>query len=1607
MVERGTHKRERTQQALARAVARVRVGPKADAARALAEAYFRHVNDVDVAERSVEVLAQLVVEHWRLARLRPVGTAHVVIRHVAGAIGHSVVQIVTDDMPFLVDSVSAELTRLGHPIHVVVHPQLVVPRDRRGRITGPVCELDPGLIAPGVAEAWMHFEIGALADAAVHEEVDGAIRRVLEDVRLVVGDWQAMRTRALEIADGLVADPPPQGVADVDEAHELLQWLADDHFTFLGYADYALAQVRGRPVLRADPSTALGILRHDQAPPLALTARVEAFARDASAIVVTKSTARATVHRPSHLDHIGVKRFDAEGQPVGERRFVGLFTSSVYTERVDRIPMLRRKVRDVLRRSGLPPTGHSGRDLVEILETYPRDELFQMSAVELTEVANGVLGLEERRRLRLFVRHDRLGRFVSCLVYFPRDRYTTDARVRIAHLLREVFDAREIDHTARVSESVLARLHFTLWLRPGARAAAVDVAALEERLSQATRAWVDDLAEALMDRHGETRGSMLLTTYNSAFPEAYKADVAATVAVDDIDRLETGAENTIVVWLSQPHPTRPDERRLKIYRHGPAISLSQILPILERMHIEVVDERPYEVTRHEAPSVWIYDFGVRYATPADLQGEAPRRLVEQAVVAVWNGDAESDGFNALVPLVGCTWREATIMRAYGKYLRQTGSAFSQEYIEDCLVANVPVARLLLKLFTVRFDPAVSDDRIASERQLIMAIRHQFEEVQSLDHDRILRAILGVIVATVRTNYYQRDRDGKPRAVLALKLDPRAIPELPRPRPRHEIWVSSPRVDAVHLRFGPIGRGGLRWSDRREDLRTEVLDLAKTQMIKNAVIVPVGAKGGFVVKQPPAERSAAQAEGVACYRMFISALLDLTDNRVADSIVPPPDVVRHDEDDTYMVVAADKGTATFSDLANAVSAEHGYWLGDAFASGGSTGYDHKAMGITARGAWVSVEFHLRAIGLDPLEDELTVVGVGDMSGDVFGNGLLYSPHLRLLAAFDHRNVFLDPDPQPASAFAERRRLYELPGSSWADYSPKLISRGGGVYPRSAKSIPTGPQVRRALGIPDGIDVMAPQELLKAILCAPVDLLWNGGIGTFVKAADERHVEVGDRANDAIRVNGGDLRCKTVGEGGNLGFTQLGRVEYALGGGLLNTDAVDNSGGVDTSDREVNIKILLDRVVRSGELTVRRRNTLLAKMTDEVASQVLADNANQNVALANNASQSAALLHVHERLMRTLEATGRLDREVERLPSAKGIAERRQAGLGLCAPELAVLLAYAKIVLYDELLASDLPDELYFRDALQEYFPAPLRRRYATAISDHPLRREITATQVANRLVNRAGITFWLRIRDETGASFAEIARAHAASWAIFRMRSLWDAVEALPPSVSGATSMDVRLQGERLVERGARWLIANRWAWRDTESAVALFQQGAGEVIRMFPGALRGLDRTVAEERREAWQGAGVPPAVAERAAVMEAGYAALDVVEVATERGQPVADVCRVHFALADRLGIAHLMERINSLPRDERWGTLARATLREDLFAVHARLTANVIDTTGPAATDDRLDSWWERSAPAVDDAVASLDEIATSATANLAGLSVATRVLRSLVRAVTGAHF
>ncbi|MGZ4637985.1 MAG: NAD-glutamate dehydrogenase, partial [Actinomycetes bacterium] len=1090
--------------------------------------YYRHVATDDLVARRDKDIAAAALSHRELAAMRPQGTATVRVwtpseeRDGWSASGHSVVEVVSDDMPFLVDSVTAELSRHGRAIHLVVHPQLVVRRD----VTGALIEvLDASVpVSPtggDLVESWMHIEVDRGTDGAGDDMLTADLERVLRDVREAVEDWPKMRAVALRIADEITA-APPVGLPrqEVSEATELLRWLADEHFTFMGYREYVLDSDEpseaadetraGRERLVAVHGTGLGILRADQTqgPDTGrLPREVGVRARERQLLVVTKANSRSTVHRPAYLDYIGVKTFDESGEVIGERRFLGLFTSAAYTESMQRIPVLRRKASELLARSGFSKNSHSGKDLLQILETYPRDELFQISVEDLAATTTGVLHLQERRQLRLFLRRDDYGRFMSCMVYLPRDRYTTHVRQAMEDILLEEFDGVSIDYAALVSESVLARLHFVVRVDPSHPIRDVDPAQVEARLVQATRSWDDDFADALAKSCGPDRAAQLTAVYEDAFPEAYKEDLPAPEAVADLHRLEAlQSDRDIDLALYTPADAQSGERRLKLFHVGEPVSLSLVLPRLQEMGVEVVDERPYQIERSGRPTAWVYDFGLRYEQAAEpgAEDDRSRTRFQDAFAAVWAGEAESDGFNALVLRAGLEWRQAMVLRAYSKYLRQGGSTFSQSYIEECLSSNVHIARLLVRLFEARFDPGYASASGEVVEGLLEEINGALDAVESLDQDRILRSLLGVIRATVCTNYFQTDAAGRPKSYVSFKLDSHLVPDLPQPLPLFEIWVYSPRVEGVHLRFGAVARGGLRWSDRREDFRTEVLGLVKAQTVKNAVIVPVGAKGGFVVKRPPtstggaaSDREATLTEGLECYRTFISGLLDITDNLAnvdgKSVTVPPPQVVRHDGDDSYLVVAADKGTATFSDIANQLAHDYGFWLDDAFASGGSVGYDHKAMGITARGAWESVKRHFRELGLDTQAEEFTAVGIGDMSGDVFGNGMLLSEHIRLVAAFDHRHVFLDPEPDAATSFAERRRLFDLPRSSWDDYDSGLISAGGGVYPRSAKSIPLSLQVKERLGIDRSVTSMPPAELLRAILKAPVDLLYFGGIG----------------------------------------------------------------------------------------------------------------------------------------------------------------------------------------------------------------------------------------------------------------------------------------------------------------------------------------------------------------------------------------------------------------------------------------------------------------------------------------------------------------------------------
>jgi glutamate dehydrogenase len=1595
-------------------------GPPHDAVDDLLAAYYRHVAPEDLADRSDADVYGALAAHHKLAARRPQGTAQVRVftptpaEHGWSAAGHTVVAVVVDDMPFLVDSLTMELSRQLRDVHLVVHPGFDVVRDITGELQSvtPVADGASPPQGEAVRESWMHVEIDRLREGDDPARIVDDVQRVLRDVREAVEDWTRMTGRVTEIVEGLASDPPPLDADELRQAGELLTWLADGHFTFLGYREYTLETATfdgvDDDVLRAVPGTGLGILRSDQNMSESfgrLPDAVKAKAREKTLLVLAKANSRATVHRPAYLDYVGVKTFGTDGEVTGERRFLGLFSSAAYTESLLRIPLVREKVQTVLQRSGFDRQSHAGKALLDTLETYPRDDFFHTPVEQLAPLAAAAMQARERRTLRVFVRNDTYGRYASVLVYLPRDRYNTGVREKFVQILRDRFgagsDDASVEFNVRINESTTARVHFVVHQPPGQPIPDVDTADLERRLADASRSWRDDFTSAVIAEYGEEVGAILGRRYLDSFPEAYKEDFAPRAASVDLGRLEgIQGDEGLDHSLYQDIDAADGEARLKLYRIGSPLSLSQILPMLTSMGVEVIDERPYALSGLDRPS-HIYEFGMRYSGPLPDRG---RELFQDAIRAVWNGFSEIDGFNALVLAARLTWRQTTILRAYAKYMKQGGTPFALDYIEEALASNVEITRMLVELFEARFDPDRPDDAREQatddvERRVLSAL----DDVASLDHDRILRSYLTHVKATLRTNYFQPTSDGQPHDYVSLKMEPSAIPDLPEPRPAYEIFVYSPRVEGVHLRFGAVARGGLRWSDRRDDFRTEVLGLVKAQMVKNTVIVPVGAKGGFFAKQlpdPSVDRDAWLAEGVASYKTFISGLLDVTDNLVEGETVPPHRVVRHDGDDSYLVVAADKGTATFSDIANGVAKSYGFWLGDAFASGGSVGYDHKAMGITARGAWVSVQRHFREMGVDCQTEDFTAVGIGDMSGDVFGNGMLCSEHTRLVAAFDHRDIFIDPEPDTASSYAERKRLFALPRSSWQDYDASLISEGGGVFPRSAKSIALTPQIRGALGIVGGQDKMTPAELMRAILLAPVDLLWNGGIGTYVKAESESHADAGDKANDAIRVNGGELRARCVGEGGNLGLTQLGRIEYARDGGRVNTDFIDNSAGVDTSDHEVNIKILLDRVVADGDLTEKQRNKVLADMTDEVAALVLRDNYEQNLALANAESNAAPLLHVHETWMKKLEADGVLNRELEDLPTRRQVARRIERGQGLTTPELSVLMAWTKIVLAEELIASDLPDDPYLDLDLRAYFPTLVREGFADQVADHPLRREIIVTQVVNDLVNGAGMTFWPRLAGETGATAAELTRANFVAREIFGSLPMRDELATYDNELDAAVQTQMRVEMRTLVERGSRWLVTNRRPPLDSRAEVERFAGPVQESMTRLPDLMVGAELEAYEDRRARLVADHVPDDLAARVAVLPTSYMLLNVVEISEREGLEIDDVARVWFALGERLGLPGLVQQILTLPRADQWQTMARAALRDDLHSVHAQLTSQVLAAT--SADDDasaRIAVWEDRNAVVVERASATLAQLCQDGDADLARMSVGLRVVRSLL--------
>ena len=1585
------------------ATAATRVPQQAAALEGFTREYFRQVDLDDLEERTPEDLLGALLSHRQFGAQRTPGMPKVrVFSPSPGEDGwgsrHTVVQVVNDDMPFLVDSVSLEISRQGLSLHLVVHPVFAVQRDAQGVLQSVAPRAD----APQLPrESWMYIEVDRAVDAAQRTELCRGIERVLADVRAAVTDWKAMAQRLRDAASELAQAPAGVAAEDAQEARAFLEWLADDHFTLLGYRQHDLVERSGELSLQVVPGTGLGLLHeaHDPAASAsfaALPPAARALARTPSPLlVVTKANTRSTVHRDGYTDYVGVKRFDAAGTVTGEHRFIGLFTSSAYSSRVAETPLLRRKVAAVAQRAGFAPAGHSAKALEHTLETFPRDDLFQVAPDELFDTAMGILALGERHRLRLFTWKDPFDRFVSCLLFVPRESFSTQLRLKFQQILLQALGGTHIDFDVLLSGTQLARIHFTVRIAPKPMPA-FDRKDLERRLAAVARRWDDDLRDALVEAEGEAAGLALERRWGTTFPVAYREHVPARAAVHDIRKIQAlSPQAPLALALYWPLGAPEGRLGLKVYRLGAPVVLSDSLPMLEHMGVRVLAEDNHRIDAAGDTPVYLHDFALEAQPNAEIDPQALARLFEDAFARVFRGEVENDDFNRLVLLAALAAEDVVVLRAYAKYLKQIGFAQSQATIAATLAAHPRIARMLVSLFRLRFDPQAHDPTGAASQ--VNALNQALDKVSNLSEDRVLRQLLALVQATLRTNFWRTGvgasgASGPRRGFLSFKLDSSKVPGLPQPRPLYEIWVYSPRFEGIHLRGGKVARGGLRWSDRPDDFRTEVLGLVKAQMVKNTVIVPVGSKGGFVLKKaPPAsDREAFMKEGIACYQDYLRGLLDLTDNLAGGKTVPPPQVVRVDGDDPYLVVAADKGTATFSDHANAISAEYGHWLGDAFASGGSQGYDHKAMGITARGAWESVKRHFRELGVDTQASDFTVVGIGDMSGDVFGNGMLLSRHIRLVAAFDHRHVFIDPQPDAAASFAERERLFRLPRSSWADYEGKLISEGGGVWARSEKTVPLSPQARAALGIE--AEQLTPAELVSAILKAPVDLLYNGGIGTYVKAAAETHADVGDRANDAVRINGGELRVKVVAEGGNLGFTQRGRIEAALAGVRLNTDAIDNSAGVDTSDHEVNIKILLGIAQADGELTEKQRNTLLPQMTEQVASLVLRDNYFQTQALSIGRRLAAYQLEEQARFIRHLEKKGELDRAIEFLPGEEEIADRRTRGLGLTTPEQAVLLAYSKMWLNDELIASDLPEDPWVATALERYFPTQLKEKFGAYIPRHPLRREIIATHVLNSMVNRVGPTFVHRLGEITGATPPQVVRAYLASREVFGLVGLWQQIEALDARVPDEVQAEMVIALRALVTRATTWFLRSRRLFEPTQQQVSRFAP-AVQALRTH-----ALAAPATSTRATRWIQAGVPQTLAAQVDGADALFSALDIAEIAEASKRPLELTAQVHGGVGQRLGLERMRQQIDLLPAESYWQSLARLALADDLGDLQRAIALEAISHPDGAA-GEILDRWESGNRQALGRAQRLLAELQDTPGTDLAMLSVALRELRNLV--------
>ncbi|QIN32503.1 NAD-glutamate dehydrogenase [Legionella longbeachae] len=1549
------------------------IGDQAEFCAEFAKQLYGTVAMEDLSAWNLDDLYGAVVNFWSLINERAPHETKIRIynpdyeRH-GWQTTHTVIEVICDDMPFLVDSIRLVIHRMGLSSHLTIHMGGIrVKRDKNNKI----CEILPRnqlTTETGILhEAPIFIEIDRQTDPEMLEQLHKGCERALEDNRVVFEDWEKMRA---SVREAITEIDKVSSVLDSDEVEEtkaFLHWIEDHHFTFLGMRDYELVQKGKETVLQAIPDTGLGLLRENVTKSMArsisaMTPEAREFSLSPRILVTSKTNTLASVHRDAYTDYIGIKRFNAKGDVIGERRIIGLYTSAAYHTNPKQIPFLRRKVALIMENSRLNPRSHAGKVLLNILETLPRDDLIQGTEEELLEIAMGIFYMQDRKRIRLFARMDVYHRFVSCLVYVPKERINTELRMTMKKILDDSFNSIETTYSQQFTESVLARVHFIIKIDPKLPLK-YDLKEIEKKLIEAGRSWTDDLQTHLYESYGEEQANCLYAQYKNAFPIAYRDMFSPRTAVYDIKHIEIlTPENPLGINFYKPLDESENSFRLKVYQHDSTIPLSDVLPILEKLGLRAISERPYPLKFDDGKVTWINDFAMQYNKSTEFDLDEIKELFQNAFAKVWFGEAENDGFNQLVLAAGLNWREVAVLRTYAKYFKQIGITFSQDYMEMALNNNVAIAKKLVRLFEIRCNPAEDPNREDRFTDLSIEILADLDGVSNLDEDKIIRQYIHAISATLRTNFYQINENNHHNPYISMKLNSKIIPGVPKPHPMFEIFVYSPRFEGVHLRCGKVARGGLRWSDRREDFRTEILGLMKAQQVKNSVIVPSGAKGGFVPKLLPVNgtREEIMAEGISCYQLFIRGLLDITDNYIDGKVVKPKNVICFDEDDPYLVVAADKGTATFSDLANAISQEYGFWLGDAFASGGSVGYDHKKMGITAKGAWESVKRHFYELDIDIENNDFTVVGIGDMAGDVFGNGMLLSKHIKLIGAFNHIHIFVDPNPNAEESFKERERLFHLPRSNWSDYDKKLISKGGGVFNRNAKSIPVSKEMQAALGIKQ--TEIEPNELIKAILKAKVDLLWSAGIGTYVKASTESNTHVGDRTNDATRVNAKQLRCKVIGEGGNLGLTQLARVEYSLNGGMVYTDFIDNSGGVNCSDKEVNIKILLNSIVASGDLTPKQRNELLMEMTDEVSRLVLRDNFLQTRAISLTASQPLQALDLQSRYINDLERTGKIDRSLEYLPDDKAIMERKLMGKGLMRPSIAVLMCYSKTILKEQILASGVPEEAYMEHFLTNSFPIPLQERFRQQMQSHPLRREIIATKLSNIIVNEMGFTYVYRLQDETGAPVSAIVKAYIITRSVLNLESIWKQIEELGTKISAKQQIEMIMLYARLARRITRWFLRTQRKAIDISEIVQLYADGVVALKKSIPAILSEERRIHYQTHYQKYVDEGISPTLAHELTISRGLFAATDIIEIAYKKNMSVAKVAEIYYGVGELLDLAWIRKQIIIHPSENHWESLSREALRDDLDWQQRQLTAGLLnyDSDNPDL-EARLTSWGE----------------------------------------------